>query len=758
MKNPFISQLLLTTLLFSPFAQSAETFIVSDIKVKGLQRTPVGTVYDYLPVRVGQRFSTDKVGDAIRALFKTGFFKDVALEREGSTLVVTVVERPSIAKIAFEGNKDLSTEELTKALKKIGLSEGKVFDRQILDKVEQELRRQYFSHGKYGLKIDTKVTELSRNRVSLQIVLVEGQAAKIKHINIVGNNSFETKDLLKSFELNTSNLLSFYTKDDQYSKQKLAADLERLRSFYLDRGYINFAIESSQIAMTADKKEIYVTVNIKEGDVFTLDKVKLAGNLVVDPQALIKLVKVGPGETFSRKNATETSKAISDRLGDEGYSFANVNMVPDIHEKEKTVDMTFFVDPGKRVYVRHINMHGNTKTRDEVLRREMRQMESSWASSSKIERSKQRLDRLGYFENTSVETPAVAGTADQIDVNYTVTEKSSGNLTAGVGYSQTQGIIFNANVSQDNVFGSGKRVDFTFNNSNITTQYRFAYLDPYFTSDGISMGYDIGYTARNAAAANLSNYSTNIANTGFNFGIPLNESDRLSFSVEGSHTILKTSTFTSTQINDFVALHGNKYSSLTSSIGWSHDTLNRAIMPTDGGQQRLSASATVPGSTLTYYKANYKQQHFFPLAKDFTLKLNADLGYGSGYGNTKGLPFYENFYAGGTGSVRGFRANTLGPKDSNGYPFGGSTKILGNIELFFPVPFVEEVKSVRLGAFVDAGTVSNGIALSNLKYSAGLSAQWLSPFGALAISFAHPFNAKTTDQSQGFQFSFGQGF
>lgn len=758
MKKSLISQLLLTTLLFSPVVQSAESFIVTDIKVKGLQRTPVGTVYDYLPVRVGQKFSTDKVADAIRALFKTGFFKDVALERDGSTLVVTVVERPSIAKIAFEGNKDLSTDELTKALKKIGLSEGKVFDRQILDKVEQELRRQYFSHGKYGLKIDTKVSELSRNRVSLQIVLVEGQAAKIKHINIVGNNSFETKDLLKNFELSTSNLLSFYTKDDQYSKQKLAADLERLRSFYLDRGYINFSIESSQIAMTADKKEIYVTVNIKEGDVFTLDKVKLAGNLVVDPQELIKLVKVGPGEIFSRKNATETSKNISDRLGDEGYSFANVNMVPDIHEKEKTVDMTFFVDPGKRVYVRHINMHGNTKTRDEVLRREMRQMESSWASSSKIERSKQRLDRLGYFESTTVETPQVPGTADQIDVNYTVVEKSSGNLTAGVGYSQTQGIIFNANVSQDNVFGSGKRVDFTFNNSNIVTQYRFAYLDPYFTSDGISMGYDIGYTARNAAAANLSNYSTNVANTGFNFGLPLNESDRLSFNLDVNQTILKTSIYSSQQIHDFVALHGNKYNTLSASAGWSHDTLNKAILPTSGGQQRFSALATIPGSTLTYYKASYKQQHFFPLTKDFTLKLNADLGYASGYGNTKGLPFYENFYAGGVGSVRGFRTNTLGPRDSNNYPYGGSTKILGNIELFFPVPFVDEVKSVRLGAFVDAGTVNNGFTVSNMKYSAGLSAQWLSPFGALAISFAHPFNANTNDRPQGFQFSFGQGF
>lgn len=757
MKKALIYPLLLTTLFVSSLA-NAESFVVEDIKVKGLQRTPVGTVYDYLPVRRGEVFSTEKAPDAIRALFKTGFFKDVTLEREGSTLVVTVEERPSIAKIAFEGNKDLSTEELTKALKKIGLSEGKVFDRQMLDKVEQELRRQYFSHGKYGLKIDTQVSELSRNRVGLKIVITEGQAAKIKSINIVGNKSFTTAELVKNFELSTTDLLSFYTKNDQYSKQKLAGDLERLRSYYLDRGYINFAIESSQVAMTPDKKEIYVTVNIKEGDVFTLEKVKLAGNLVVEPEELIKLVKVGPGEIFSRKNATETSKAISDRLGEEGYSFANVNMVPDINEKQKTVDITFFVDPGKRVYVRKINIQGNTKTRDEVIRREMRQMESSWASSTKIERSKQRLDRLGYFENVGVETPPVVGSADQIDVNYSVTEKSSGNLTAGVGYSQTQGIIFNANISQDNVFGSGKRVDFAFNNSNISTQYRFAYFDPYFTLDGLSMGYDIGYTSRNAAAANLSNYSTDLANTGLNFGIPLNENDRLSFNLDVNHTKLKTSIYSSQQIHDFITEQGSKFFTFSASAGWTHDTLNRAIFPTSGGQQRFSAIATIPGSDLTYYKVDYKQQHFFPLAKDFTLKLNGEVAYGDGYGNTRNLPFFEHFFAGGVNSVRGFRANTLGPRDSNNTAFGGSSKILANAELYFPVPFVDEVKSVRLGTFVDAGTVSDGFKIDNMRYSVGISGEWMSPFGALAISISKPLNTAPEDRQQAFQFSFGQGF
>ncbi|NBV75917.1 MAG: outer membrane protein assembly factor BamA, partial [Methylococcaceae bacterium] len=416
------------SLLASPIVQ-ASSFIVEDIQVRGLQRISAGTVYNYLPVNIGERFAEEKHAEAIRSLFNTGFFKDISLEREGNSLVVNVVERPSVAKIVIEGNKDIKKEDLTEALKKIGLTEGKVYNKQVLDKVEQELRRQYFSHGKYGLKIKTEVSELSRNRVGINIKITEGKVAKIKQINIVGNHAFESDKIRKEFELNTSNFLSFYSKDDQYSKQKLSADLEKLRSFYLDRGYINFSIESTQVDITADKKEIYITINVKEGEVYSLDKVKMTGELIVPPEELIKLVKVGPGETFSRKNATDTSKAISDRLGDEGYTFANVNMVPEIHEDAKTVTMTFFVDPGKRVYVRRINVKGNTKTRDEVVRREMRQMEASWASGSKIERSKTRLDRLGYFEEVGVETPPVVGAADQIDVNYTVKEKASGNLS-----------------------------------------------------------------------------------------------------------------------------------------------------------------------------------------------------------------------------------------------------------------------------------------------------------------------------------------
>ncbi len=758
MKIKRFHPLMLIAILSSQTVMGEERFLVENIQVKGLQRISAGTVYNYLPVSVGENFPLNKAGNAIKELFKTGFFKDISIEREGSTLVVNVIERPSIAKIIFEGNKDLSSDDLTTALKKIGLAEGKVFNRQVLDKVEQELRRQYFSHGKYGLKIKTDVSRLTRNRVGIHIDISEGRVAKIKQINIVGNKVYENASLLKKFELSTTNWLSFYTKDDQYSKQKLSADLERLRSYYLDRGYINFSIDSTQVAITPDKKEIYVTVNVKEGELFTLEKVKLAGNLVVEPEELIKLVKVGPGEIFSRKNATETSKAISDRLGDEGYAFANVNMVPDINEELKTVEMTFFVDPGKRVYVRRINMSGNTKTRDEVLRRELRQMESSWASTAKIERSKIRLQRLGYFEEVNVETPPVVGTSDQIDVNYSVVEKSSGNLSAGVGFSQTQGIVFNANISQDNVFGSGKRVNIAFNNSSVSTRYAFGYFDPYFTLDGVSFGYDLGYSARDAEEANISNYSTDVINSSFNFGLPLNEHDRLRFNIDLKHTALKTSDFSSDEIEKFVTDNGDKYITLAASVGWTHDTLNRAIFPSAGGQQRFSALATVPGSDLEYFKMSYKHQQFFPLAKDFTFRLLGEVAYGDGYGDTKDLPFFEHYFAGGVRSIRGFDDNTLGPRDSRNDPFGGSSKVIGKAELFFPVPFVEDVKSIRIGSFVDAGTVSDGFKIGSMKYSVGLSGEWLSPFGALAVSFALPMNADDNDETQSFQFSFGSGF
>ncbi|MFO1417543.1 MAG: outer membrane protein assembly factor BamA [Methylotetracoccus sp.] len=757
--------LLLWTHALAPWA--FDTFRIESIRIQGLQRVSEGTVLNYLPVRVGDVFDQKESTESIKALFKTGFFKDVRLEHDGGTLVVLVEERPSIASISIDGNKDLSTEELTKALKGIGLSEGKVFDRQILDKVEQELRRQYYSRGKYGLQIASEVTDLERNRVAIAIKITEGKVAQIKQINVVGNAVFSDEDLIDEFELSTTNWLSWYTKDDQYSKQKLSADLERLRSYYLDRGFIKFEIESTQVSITPNKKEIYVTINVREGEVYTVNEVKLTGKLIVPPDQLLPLVKIGPEDTFSRKAATESSKGMSDRLGEEGFIFANVNMVPDINEDQKTVNITFFVDPGKQVYVRRINFTGNTRTRDEVLRREMRQMEAAWASSTKIERSKMRLERLGFFQEVNVETPAVPGTSDQIDVNYSVVEKASGNIMAGVGYSQVQGIILNASVTQDNVFGSGKRVNFTFNNSQVNTIYQLGFLDPYLSLDGISGGFDLAYRRSNFAQANIAAYLTNIGSAGFNFGIPLSEFDSLRSNFDFENTQIRTTNNSPLEITDYIAQNGNDFNTYSVALGYTHDTLNRAIFATEGGTHTLSGLITMPFSDLEYFKLSLRSRQYFGLAKDLTLLLGGEIAYGSGYAQTGTLPFFENYYAGGPNSVRGFLQNSLGPKatyppgvqGNTNLPLGGSSKLIGTVELLMPLPFVKESKNIRVGPFVDAGNVFAGsFDFGDIRYSTGIAARWLSPFGALMFSVAQPLNSKHGDRIQNFQFNFGSGF
>lgn len=740
-------------------AWSFDSFVVRSIRIEGLQRVSEGTVLNYLPVRVGDLFDQKQSAESIKALFKTGFFKDVRVDHDGDELIVLVEERPSIASISIDGNKDMSTEELLKALKGIGLSEGKVFDRQILDKVEQELRRQYYSRGKYGLTIDSDVTDLDRNRVAIAIKIAEGKVAKIKQINVVGNPTFSDDELLDEFELSTTNWLSWYTKDDQYSKQKLSADLERLRSYYLDRGYIKFEIESTQVSITPNKKEIYVTVNVREGEVYKVNEVKLTGKMIVPPDQVLPLVRIGPEDTFSRKLATETSKGISDRLGEEGYIFANVNMVPDINEEQKSVNITFFVDPGKQVYVRRINFQGNTKTRDEVLRREMRQMEAAWASSTKIERSKTRLERLGFFQEVNVETPAVPGTADQIDVNYSVVEKSSGNITAGVGYSQVQGIIINAAVTQDNVFGTGKRVNFTFNNSQVNTIYQLGYLDPYFTLDGISAGFDLAYRRSNFGQANISSYLTNIAQAGFNFGVPLTEFSALRANVDYQNQQIKANANTPAEFIQYLEENGTKFNIYSIALGYNYDTLNRAIFATEGGTHMLSTLISMPFSNLEYYKASYRARQYFPLAKDLTLLLGGEIAYGGGYGSTSGLPFFENYFAGGPNSVRGYLQNSLGPRGSTNLPTGGNSKLIGSVEMLMPVPFIKESKNIRVGPFVDAGNVfDGGYDFGEIRYSVGLAARWLSPFGALMFSVGQPLNSKQGDRIQNFQFNFGSGF
>jgi outer membrane protein insertion porin family len=555
----FLCRVFMLTLFLSGIAQAFEPFKVLDIRVEGLQRISAGTVFNYLPIKVGQTIDTEDTIYAVKALFKSGFFNDVSLERDGSVLVVYVRERAAISSIDIEGNKDLDSEELLEGLKEIGLAEGRVFDRSLLEKVEQELRRQYFSRGKYAVRIDTTVTPLDRNRVGILINVSEGQAARIKQINIIGNHEFSDKELLGEFSLTTPSFFSTFTKSDQYSKQGLSADLETMRTYYLDRGYLKFNINSTQVSITPDKKDIYITINIIEGHQYKIREVTLSGDLVVPAEELFPLIPINPGDVFSRKQVTESVDRISSLLGNQGYAYANVNTAPEMDDETFEVKLGFFVDPGKRVYVRRINIAGNTGTRDEVLRRELRQMEGGWYSTEQVERSRTRINRLGFFEDVNVETPTVPGTTDQLDVNYSVTETSSGSVTVGAGFSQTSGVLFNAGVQQNNFLGSGKRVAFTFDNSEINTVYRFAYTNPYWTVDGVSRGFSLGYRKTDADEANLSDYSTDTRSADVNFGIPINEYDTIRFSAGYQGLDLKTNSDSPEQVTDFVDEHGDSF-------------------------------------------------------------------------------------------------------------------------------------------------------------------------------------------------------
>lgn len=745
-------------------SQAAQEFVIEDIRVEGLERITPGTVFNYLPMKVGDKFDDSRSSEAVRALFKTGFFDDVRLERDGNVLIFIFKERPAIGTITMTGNEDVKTDDVLDSLRQFGFAEGRVFVQAQLDQVEQELRRQYFSLGKYGVKIKTTVTKLDNNRVGIVIDISEGLAAKIKKINIVGNNTFKEKKLLKQFKLSTPTLFSFFTKNDQYSKQKLSGDLESLRSFYLDRGYLNFNIDSTQVSITPDKKDIYITINISEGEQYTVTEVKLAGDLILPEEDLFKFISVSSGDLFSRKEVTDSSKKLTDRLGEEGYSFANVNSIPDIDKEDKTVAITFFVDPGKRVYVRRINFSGNSKTRDEVLRREMRQQEGAWISTAQVERGKQRLQRTGYFKDVNVETPAVAGTTDQVDVNYTVEEAPGGRLGAGLGFSPGQGIIFNTTIVQDNFLGSGKRVSFEFNNSDVNTRYSLGYLNPYFTIDGISQGYEAFYRETSAVDANLSNYQTTDMGGSLSFGFPVTENNSIFSALEYKHTEINLASNTGTQIVNFVNTNGDIYDILSLRANFSYDTTNKRVLPDKGTLHRIGAEIAVPsfGNSLEYYKLNYKAKWFKDIYEDFILSLGGEFDYGDGYAGTTELPFFENFYAGGPKSVRGFKDNTLGPVDSQNRPLGGDTKILANAELILPVPFLSDFKkSVRVTGFVDAGNVygpNEPISLGDIRYSTGLGAIWISPFGAVSMSFAVPINDKSTDQIQNFQFTFGTSF
>ncbi len=759
-------------LCLSPLSQvAAAEFVVKDIRVEGLQRISAGTVFNYLPVKIGETISTEDTPDIIKSLFKTGFFKDIKLENEDGVLVIFVQERPAISEIEITGNKSIETEALLQGLKEIGLAEGRTFNRSVLDRIEQELTRQFYSEGKYAVKLESTVTPLERNRVAVRIAIVEGESAKIKNINIVGVKSFDKMELLDKFQLGLPSWWDFLSSKDQYSRQKLSADMETLRSWYLDRGYINFKIDSTQVSISPDKEDIFITINVTEGDVYSISDIKLAGDFILPKEEFFPLIHLSRGMNFSRKDVVESSDRINKKLSNFGYAFANVNSIPEINEEDKSVAVTFFVDPGKRVYVRRINITGNDRTRDQVLRREMRQMESGWYASDKVKQSRERLQRLGYFESVGIETPAVPATADQIDVNVDVEEKSSGSFIAGLGYSQSQGVVFNTSITEQNFFGTGKSVTLAFDNSDVNTHYQISFLNPYHTIDGVSRGFNFDWRETNYDELDSIDYITDTQTFGVIFGIPTNEFDRIRLTADIQNTDIKAG---NTAAGYVQAYDGESYLNYILGLGWSHDSRDKAIFPTKGGRQSVSGSITIPGSDLSYYKLSYTNKHYFPLSESFTLALDADLGYGEAYGDTTNYPFYDHYFAGGPRSVRGYKANTLGPRTADGNldPTGGNVKIIGGAELIFPA-FIDSFKdTARLGAFFDIGNVflsdnnqynniqynTSGIQFDDLRYSAGLSASWLSPIGALTFSFAVPLNDKSYDETEEFQFNLGQTF
>jgi outer membrane protein insertion porin family len=800
-----INSWLLLCLLVLTVRAGADSFEIADIRIEGLQRISAGSIFSVLPINIGDTTDAQMLRNTARAMFATGNFNDIKLARDGDVLVIQVVERPSISEINLEGNKAIETEALVDGLKGAGLAEGQVLKRSTLEGMRLELQRQYVGQGRYDATIEAEVVEQPRNRVGVNILINEGNVAKIKHINVVGNEAFSEGELRGLFELDTTGTLSFITGDDKYSKEKLKGDLEKLESWYLDRGYIKFNIESTQVSITPDRKAVYITVNVAEGEQYTVRDVELSGDLVLDQEVLKRFVLVQKGQMYSQILVTQSEDYISKRLGNDGYTFAKISGIPDVDDEDKSVGLKFFIDPGKRTYVRRIQFRGNTRTRDEVLRREMRQMESATASNSKVEQGRIRLQRLGYFKTVDVETPEVPGVDDQIDVNYTVEEQPSGSIGASVGFAQGTGLILGGNIQQNNFLGTGKRVGIGINISAFQRSANFSYVNPYYTEDGVSRGFSVFYRQTNLDEVNVASYSTDVYGASMNFGYPLSETQRLGFSLGAQRTNITTGRGAVQEIKasprpiegvtevidgfdelsnsntsrpldpasdffprgdlplGFLDRYGDAFNTFTLTSSWSQSTLNRGQLATRGASQSVALELAVPGSDVQFYKLSYNGQIFVPITRSWTLRFRGELGYGDGYGDTDVLPFFENFFAGGFGSVRGFKTNTLGPRatpasqyasafpqtgvDANGNPvfnfplsyienlegcqplpfsapelvdgklscspvfindfspFGGNVLIEGGVELLFPLPFIKDQNSMRTAFFIDVGNV-----------------------------------------------------
>lgn len=794
-------------LFYSATLSAFDPFVVRDIRVEGIQRTEAGTVFSYLPVKVGEVLDETKATSAIKTLYTTGFFKDVKLKADNDVLIVQLQERPAIAEITINGSKEFEKDKLKEGLKQAGLAESRIFSRSLLDKAEQELKRQYISRGKYAVKITTTTTPLERNRIGINFDVEEGRTTRIKKINIVGNEVFKDSDLINQLTLTTPGLITWFTKNDQYSKQKLSADLEVLRSYYLDRGYLEFNIESTQVSITPDFKDIYITINVTEGPQYTVSDIKMAGNFLVSEEELRKLIKLEPGGVFVREKLTESIKLITDRLGDDGYAFANVNASPELDKEKRETAFTFYIDPGRRVYVNRINITGNDRTRDEVIRREFRQMEGAWHSTAQINRSKQRTDRLDFFTEVNVETPPVANKPDQVDINISVKEKPTGAIMFGAGYSDLEGIILNGSIAQNNIFGTGNFLSLSVNTGRINKVIAATWTNPYWTINGVSLGVDVFRRDINTAAlTNVGVFNTDTAGATMRFGIPIAENDIVSLGIGGEYTHIDLKNNSPQRYKDFVEGtqdrfddkgnlikgtkgFGSSVTNLPLTLQWARDRRDSAIWTTSGTTHRLFGEFSAPFAEMNYYKVSYEQKWFFPISRLFTVMVDGEIGFGEGYSGDP-FPFFKNFFAGGFNSVRGYNINTLGPQeqlnDLQGNPIanrfaviGASKRAVGSVELLFPAPFMRDDRTIRLAAFFDGGNVANNWSdfldfdsdntgrfanISYFRFSAGLAVTWISPMGPLRVSIAHPLNPRDRDafhrgdDVQRFQFQMGQQF
>ncbi|GAA5092549.1 MULTISPECIES: outer membrane protein assembly factor BamA [Paenalcaligenes] len=759
--------------LLAPLANAFTPFVIQDIQVNGIQRIDPGAVFGFLPVKVGESFDESKASESIQRLYSSGFFNDVKIDVENNVLVITVQERPTIASISFNGMREFNDKNITQALAQVGFSEGRVFDRSMLERAEFELKQQYLAKGKYGVEVTPIITPLPRNRVGISFDVFEGDLAKIKEINLVGNQQLKTSELLKQMQLTTSGMMTWYTGSNKYSREKLEGDIERLRSYYLDRGFLEIQIEPPQVSISPDRKDIFITLTIHEGDRYRLSDVKLAGDLLGLDAQIQPLVTVKAGETFSAEKTNQTVEAISSYLGGLGYAFANINPNPVLDRENKTADLTFYVDPGRRVYVRRIEIGGNVRTRDQVIRREMRQHEAAWYDAQDIATSRDRIDRLGYFTEVDVSTAAVPGTADQVDVHVEVKEKPTGMINLGVGYGSTDKLMLTGGISQDNIFGSGNSLSLQVNTSKSNRAAILAHTDPYWTKDGISKTTSLYYRRTTPYDNDYSDgdYEVTAIGAGLNFGIPISENDRIYMGASYEHNRLDRldPRYTPLAYQEFVREFGKSTNAFIFNVGWDKDTRDSAIAPTRGGYTRLSGDFST--LDLRYYMLSAQQQYYLPLGTDYTLALNGLVDWGKSYGG-RSFPVIKTVYAGGIGSVRGFEGASLGPRDTlTGDYLGGSRRVVGNVQLYLPFPGATRDRTLRWFIFGDVGRVDNtsgGCAKGRpndpatdacgWKYAAGIGFSWQSPMGPLELSYGRALNTKPGDEKQAFQFQIGTGF